>query len=78
MPMDETNTPPEPAAAPTPAASVGDARPPRIEPRTATMRITGAASECIIIAQNSRRDISFISSAGMAGAPDGFTITKPI
>ena len=54
--------------APTPAASVGVAKPPRIEPRTANMRISGGAS-----ADRMRSRLTF-SSLVCAGIADGLII----
>ncbi len=57
--------------APTPAASVGVAQPPKIDPSTSTIRKVGGTKLLPIMAQNSAAFFG-PTSAGSGGASSGF------
>jgi hypothetical protein len=69
LPLNQAST--SAPAAPTPAASVGVAQPPKIDPSTSTMRKDGGTKLLPISTQNSRAFLGPISG-GSGGASWGF------
>ncbi len=62
---------------PTEAASVGAAKPPMMDPSTATIKINGGTTEVRKSFANCPADMASLSSWGMGGSACGLTTTSP-